>query len=395
MRGANVGEPTDHPGLERNGALSSNYAISRRWKLPYVKTAWVFALVVETVIGIPLLLGIDLSVPFVFLAFIVVLAAGFGGLTSGLVAGIGAAVVQVSALFLDPERVTQSVVGAVALTLSLGVFVGLLRDALLTATQSTNAVRTHTSVGALPSVDAPIPQDLEPGLLEKLGDAQHRLRNVTRRWVDAQEAERHRLARELHNDIGQCLTALRINLESNKRLFSHDATSMRFIETAYKLVDEVIAKVRELSLELRPSLLDDLGLVAALREYSNKQLSRADIACHVEADGDGSTVDPTQSIATYRIVQEIISNVSKHSNARKVDVRIDIGDLLVRVEIEDDGDGFDVAAAEAGSGKFGLAGMRERAMLVDGDVLVRSTPGEGTCVTLTLPRKLNEASHAA
>ncbi len=370
-------------------------------RLPYFRHAWLLALVVALTFGLPVLMGKFVPVAFLIQLAAVAVAASLGGLMYGIISGciVGSIVIAAFAVGVGPAPLTgqfySAVLGA-SLMIAIGTFIGYIRESLQTAAEQLREQQSLLANEADSASSQADRSEAELGVIkDRLTLAQERLRNVTRRWVDAQESERRSLARELHDDIGQCLTALRINLESNKNLFASDPAAKRFIETSYKLVDEVIASVRELQLNLRPSLLDDLGLVAALREYVNKQMSRNDIQCEFKTSGSDVQIDPSHSIAAYRIAQEIVSNIQKHAQASNVRVGIDVTPVRLEIEIQDDGIGFSVEDNDEDSRHYGLASMRERAMLVGGDVQVTSGKGEGTRVLLTMPVRSSEESDAA
>ncbi len=369
--------------------------------LPYFRHAWLIAFIAALFIGLPVLMGKFVPVSFLMLLASVAVSASLGGLMSGIISGciVGSIVIAAYAVGVGPTPLTgqfyTAVFGAM-LMIAIGTFIGHIRETLQVAMEQLRMNQARLTDRADSASDQADRRAQELGVIkDRLTLAQERLRNVTRRWVDAQESERRSLARELHDDIGQCLTALRINLESNKNLFASDPAAKRFIETSYKLVDEVIASVRELQLNLRPSLLDDLGLVAALREYVNKQMSRNNIQCEFKTSGSDIQIDPSHSIAAYRIAQEIVSNIHKHAQASNVCVCIDVNPVNLEIEIEDDGIGFSVEDNDEDSMHYGLASMRERAMLVGGDVQVTSGEGEGTRVLLTMPVRSSEESDAA
>ncbi|MEM9403391.1 MAG: sensor histidine kinase [Pseudomonadota bacterium] len=365
-------------------------------RLPYFRHAWLIALgAVLLMVGLTRL-GVAVPVPLVLLIGCVVVAASLGGATSGFASGVIVAIAILGVYFTGapPAFIAVSAATGALLAVAIGTYIGYIRGTLhkleleLLNDQTTLADRADIATHEADQRGA----ELE-SLRDRLTQAQSRLRSVTRRWVDTQETERRSLARELHDDIGQCLTALRINLESNKNQFASDPAAKRFIETSYQLVDEVIASVRELQLNLRPSLLDDLGLFAALREYVNKQLSRNDIECEFLTSGSDVQIDPSHSIAAYRIAQEIVSNINKHAQASRVTVTVDVNPVFLEIAIVDDGIGFEIEPRNAGH--YGLDSMRERAMLMGGGVDVSSSSGKGTQVVLTMPIRNAEESDAA
>ncbi len=367
--------------------------------LPFLRFAWAISAVVAASIGILLYLGVNVPIPFTTMLVLIVLTSLMGGRLSGVLSGLALVALGVFVYLMpigDPpllQSMKELVMGSVV-AVGLGLFLGSVRQALEDALNEVER-QSREIAGQNQVLSKRIDENSEAlnATRKRLFESQERLRNATRRLIDAQETERRGLARELHDDIGQSLTALRINLESNKRNFSQDTTSLKFIETSYRLVDEIIASVRELSLTLRPSLLDDLGLIAALREYVTKQLERADVSLDLAVEGTDEAIDSTHSIAAYRIVQEIISNITKHASASHVDMSLTVNTRNFRIGIRDDGVGFNVDLDKLE--QVGLASIRERATLLGGSVEIDSTPGEGTMVTVHIPISFNVDEDAA
>jgi signal transduction histidine kinase len=206
-------------------------------------------------------------------------------------------------------------------------------------------------------------------------------RDSLRRAVSAQELERRRLARELHDETGQALTSMLLGLAAVESAATQDE-AVGAAHALRALVVETLQEVRRLAVELRPAALDDFGLVPALKRLGQSARERTGIDVQVEARLGSTRLPPDVETAIYRIVQEAVTNVVKHANARHVSVVLaDRGGVLVGV-IEDDGTGFDTGSSTDG---FGLTGMRERVELLDGRLAVESTPGEGTTLLLELP----------
>jgi PAS domain S-box-containing protein len=207
--------------------------------------------------------------------------------------------------------------------------------------------------------------------------------------MNAQEAERKRISQELHDELGQALTAMRINLTAlEKDLFpSFPASRKKLIETSL-LVDETLEHVRELSHALRPTMLDELGLVPTLRWYVNRYAERLGIEVEFEAMDLGDRPAAEIETALYRIVQEALTNIAKHAQARRVHLRLSRQESRVTALIEDDGIGFDVQkrmAADAPGSGAGLFGMRERVALWGGTFMIQSRPDQGTQIFVELP----------
>jgi len=224
---------------------------------------------------------------------------------------------------------------------------------------------------------------------EELQAAFERLQNLTRRLAAAKEEERKAIARELHDEMGQLLTAAKINIQLLQKLGLNDATPRRLADTV-ALLDRMIQLVRALSFELRPPLMDELGLVAALRGHLTAQAERTGLAVTFSDDGLPERLPAELEIAAFRIVQEAMTNVLRHADAKRVAVRLQAGDGSLRIEVEDDGRGFDpdgpVGAGTGAAGEhFGVTGMKERAEALGGQVTVRSARGRGTTVRAELP----------
>jgi len=223
---------------------------------------------------------------------------------------------------------------------------------------------------------------------EALHGAYGRLRALTRQLEDAKEEEKRRIARELHDEMGQLLSAIKINLKALARLPDRAQERSERIADAVGLVDEMIGHVRAMALDLRPPLLDELGLVPALRGYAEGQSVRTGVPIAVEANADAEALRPETAIAAFRIVQESVHNALRHAAAKEltVSVRRDDGRLLLSVR--DDGRGFDVAEAlrRAASGRhLGLAGMRERLEALGGKLEIESSPGHGAEIRASMP----------
>lgn len=217
-----------------------------------------------------------------------------------------------------------------------------------------------------------------------LKKAQERLHRLSGSIMASQEQERTAIARELHDELGQVLTALRMDgVWLRERLAeSHPEASLRAAKIC-KLIDQTISDVRHIATRLRPPALDDLGLVDALEWFTTDFEERTGIAC-VYTHYDIPPVDSVLAIAAYRVAQEALTNVTRHARADHVEVtlRAETGELTLTVE--DDGRGFEIPEPDEHQ-SWGLAGMRERASLAGGDLEIRTRPGRGTRVTLRLP----------
>ncbi len=206
-------------------------------------------------------------------------------------------------------------------------------------------------------------------------------RDALRRAVSAQELERRRFARELHDETGQALTSVLLGLATVENAATREQARTATAELRALVVD-TLQEVRRLAVELRPKALDDFGLVPALKRLAQSARERTGLNVQVEARLGEIRLPPEIETAVYRIVQEALTNILKHAEARDVSVVLTRrGDVVVGL-IEDDGKGFDVSGRRDG---VGLIGMRERVELLDGSLAVDSTPGGGTTLVLELP----------
>jgi PAS domain S-box-containing protein len=216
--------------------------------------------------------------------------------------------------------------------------------------------------------------------------AEERLRDLPRRLIRAQEEERRHIAGELHDEIGQVLSAVGVNLQAVK--WACDADARPRLEESIAIVDRAIQQVRNLSLDLRPSMLDDLGLVSTLRWYADRQSQLAGFALHFAAKSSGARLPAVVVTACYRVVQEAVTNVIRHAHARHVWLEYQEHEEEVRLVIRDDGVGFDPADVRrraARGASFGVLGMQERVELLGGRIDVESRPGQGTSIRIRIP----------
>jgi len=223
-------------------------------------------------------------------------------------------------------------------------------------------------------------------LFERIVAKRGQLQHVSRRLVEVQERERRHLARELHDEVGQLLTGLQLMLEAAGR--SRLWTVKPKLLQAQTLIGDLMRRVREMSLELRPPMLDDLGLLSALLWYFDRYTAQTGTEVilkqgHIE----GRRFPHEVETAAYRIVQEALTNVARHARVRVATVRLWADDGVVNVQVQDDGVGFDGQAAMTGDASCGLLGMRERALSLGGYLTIDSAPGAGTRVAAELPLK--------
>jgi two-component system sensor histidine kinase UhpB len=212
--------------------------------------------------------------------------------------------------------------------------------------------------------------------------------------INAQEQERKRIARELHDETSQVLTSLLISLAILEESVKTQEARDRIADTR-KLAHQTLRAIRNLSIDLRPSALDDLGLLPAIRWYIKEYQQKCAIEVDFNASGFKERLLPELETALYRIVQEALTNTARHAHAQHITVTMNEDAEAVYVTIQDDGSGFDVESVlktpyqDRG---LGLAGMSERAMLLDGTLTIHSVVGHGTTIEVQIPRQVQEVS---
>ncbi|MGO8931082.1 MAG: PAS domain-containing protein [Limisphaerales bacterium] len=224
---------------------------------------------------------------------------------------------------------------------------------------------------------------------EKLQQSNDNLQLLSHRLVESQETERRHIARELHDEVGQTLTVAEMNLQALVQ--SPGAAPLKGrLKESLQAVERVLEQVRDLSLNLRPSMLDDLGLEPALRWYTKRQAALAGLQAEFRAEALEDRLDPIVETACFRVAQEALTNVVRHARARLVAVELRKQDGRLELFVRDDGVGFDVAALREKAvlgASLGLLSMEERATLADGGLECKSTPGQGTEIRAWFPLK--------
>jgi PAS domain S-box-containing protein len=220
---------------------------------------------------------------------------------------------------------------------------------------------------------------------EQLQESRAALRMLAARQHEVREGERTRIAREIHDTLGQALTALKLQLAAAQSAASHEAPALgdRLTETAH-MVDELVKTVRRIATELRPPILDQLGLPAAVEWLAQDFTRRTGITCAPTLRPTEGAINQDLATALFRIVQEALTNVSLHAGATRVDVDLGIKSGCVSLEVRDDGRGITEAAA-TGPGSLGILGMRERAAALGGVLEVSPRSGGGTRVAAWFP----------
>ena len=219
-----------------------------------------------------------------------------------------------------------------------------------------------------------------------LQDANRRLQALSQRVLTIQEEERRNISRELHDDLGQTLTALKMGLHSVGA--GEPAARQQRLEQCLQVADSALEKIRQMALELHPPQLDHLGVGDALRWLAERHGEQTGIAVSCDIDRATGRLAPTIEHACYRIAQEALSNASRHASANLIKVVLTQQENMLCMQIEDDGKGFDFGAARERAirtGSLGLLSMEERAQLAGGKMELHSTVGKGTIITVSFP----------
>lgn len=225
----------------------------------------------------------------------------------------------------------------------------------------------------------------------KLRASHMQLKALSQRVLEVQELERRRVALELHDELGQSLTAIKINLQMQKRF--ENQPRQDFNADNLRIVDDALNQVRRLALALRPSMLDDLGLAPALHWMAGQNSERHGFAVQFTSARLSDRLAPEIETACFRIVQEALTNVSRHANARNVEIDLRYEQDNVLLSVQDDGCGFEPDAMReraSSGGSLGVLGMEERATLIGGQLVIKSTPGLGCKVQLSCPILLKD-----
>jgi len=221
-------------------------------------------------------------------------------------------------------------------------------------------------------------------LFERVSESQKRLKSLSQSLVGVQEAERRRLACELHDEIGQVLTSLQLSLDmlahSIEQQNIPDSNPLGELIRIQDTVTQLLKQVRDLSLDLRPALLDDLGLLPALLSHFDRYTAQTNIRVNFKHSGLEHRFEADVESATFRIIQEALTNVARHAHVEEVDVRLWANEQILGLQVEDTGVGFDPQEIHAKNPTSGLSGMRERASLCGGQLEIESKPGSGTCL---------------
>jgi len=228
---------------------------------------------------------------------------------------------------------------------------------------------------------------------QEVVEARGQLEQLSARLVQAQEDERRALSRELHDEVGQALSAVLVELRnlSAEAAVENDPQSRGHVETVKSLAENSVRVVRNMALLLRPSMLDDLGLVPALRWQAREVSKQSSMEVSVAADLGSDDLPDAYKTCIYRVVQEALHNCSRHAHAARVHIRVEQEGSRLSLSIQDDGQGFDVKQTKG----LGLLGIEERVARLGGKCEIHSAPGSGTIVAVELPFSNNEGSGEA
>ena len=233
-------------------------------------------------------------------------------------------------------------------------------------------------------------------LFQEIQAGRDRLEGLSRQLIDVQEEERRHLARELHDEIGQSLTVIQLNLQNlDGAVATPEAQAS--VHDSTRIAQNLLKQIRTLSLNLRPSMLDDLGLISTLRWYLDQQAQRSGLSIHFSAEDSGVAIDPPIATACFRIVQESLTNILRYANASSVTVGVTAQGGRLELRVSDNGGGFDLPSvrAQATSGtSLGILGMEERAALLGGVCEITSAPGQGTQVRAIFALDRSPLDHA-
>jgi PAS domain S-box-containing protein len=219
----------------------------------------------------------------------------------------------------------------------------------------------------------------------ELRKSRDQLRALAARLQSVREEERAYIAREIHDELGQACTAIKMDLALIGRKLTKRQSALRAkVDSSIQLVDGTIVTLRKIASEMRPRTLDDLGLPAALEAQAQEFESRTGIHCSVILPPEPLRLDTDRSTAIFRIFQESLTNVARHAHATRVEARLQRENHRIVFQVYDNGTGFDPEVAKTRK-SLGLVGMQERALLLNGEFKTEGVPGSGTTVTLTIP----------
>jgi signal transduction histidine kinase len=225
----------------------------------------------------------------------------------------------------------------------------------------------------------------------ELAHNREELQELSARLVDAQETERRSLSRELHDEVGQALGLLLMDVGRLSNQLGGDAKGQEMVQRIKTVAERTVQTVRNMALLLRPSMLDDLGLVSALEWYAREVSRSSETEVEVKAESVSENLPDPLMVCIYRVVQEAVNNAQRHARAKNVTVELKETDTSVQAQIKDDGSGFDGKRTRG----IGLLGMEERVKRLGGTISIESQPGTGTTIRAELPLHVAKSSHQA
>jgi signal transduction histidine kinase len=218
---------------------------------------------------------------------------------------------------------------------------------------------------------------------ERLRESEDKLRRLAAHLISVREEERAHIAREIHDELGQVLTGIKMEVGwLQKRI--KEPMLLEKCDSMSKLIDSTVQTVRKIATGLRPEMLDDMGLIAAVGWQAKDFQKRTGIRCRTKLPPEGTKLDLDISTTAFRIFQEILTNVARHARATRVDIDLTVSEELLRLEVADNGVGIPNSDLN-GRKSLGLLGMQERALLFGGEVGITGTPGHGTRVSVKIP----------
>jgi two-component system, NarL family, sensor histidine kinase UhpB len=228
------------------------------------------------------------------------------------------------------------------------------------------------------------PYDVAERLQRELSDSATRLREMSAHTQHDIEEERKRISHSLHDEMGQTLSALQLDAGWIRRHCGAQQSILEVVDRMQKSIADGAAAMRRIVADMRPRILDDLGINAAIKSLVQNMAARSDIEIAFESQGDFDDIDDATRTALYRMLQECLTNVTRHARASKVEVRLTRGDRGIAMTVSDNGRGFS-PHARVKPGSFGLFGLSERAKQLGGTATIESAPGQGTRVAIQLP----------
>jgi signal transduction histidine kinase len=218
---------------------------------------------------------------------------------------------------------------------------------------------------------------------ERLRESEDKLRRLAAHLISIREEERAHIAREIHDELGQVLTGIKMEVGWLEKRLTEPAL-LEKTESMSKLIDSTVQTVRKIATGLRPEMLDDMGLIAAVGWQAKDFQKRTGIRCRTKLPPESTKLDLDISTTAFRIFQEILTNVARHSRATRVDIDLSVDDERLTLEVADNGVGIQDSDLN-GRKSLGLLGMQERALLFGGQVGITGTPGQGTRVSVSIP----------